>query len=82
VVCCYLFDEILSNGGKNLMSFETFNCQNLKTNLKKYCYCQIWLNRLMNDCHLNNTTKLKKKNISVAYAIGPSVSMIMQLFQV
>ncbi len=25
-------------------------------------YCQIWLNILMNDCHLSNITKLEKKH--------------------
>jgi hypothetical protein len=26
-------------------------------------YCQIWLNIFMDDCHLNNITKLEKKHI-------------------
>jgi hypothetical protein len=31
--------------------------------LSHFEYCQIWLNILMDECHLRNITKLKKKSL-------------------
>jgi hypothetical protein len=50
----------------NKIAQNRHNCYNMKGCLrlfyfKKFEYCQIWLNILMDDCHLSNITKLKKK---------------------
>jgi hypothetical protein len=38
----------------------------LKFKISYFEYCQIWLNTLMDDHHLSNITKLKKKKPWVA----------------
>jgi hypothetical protein len=57
---------VLKTPKKNKIAKNRHNCYNIKGCLRLFYfnifeYCQIWLNVLMDDRHLSNITKLKKK---------------------
>jgi len=54
----YIYISSFFSIGYNSHNIEGF----LKIIILEHVYCQIWLNIFIDDCHLNNITKLKEKN--------------------
>ncbi len=75
----FFFWKKKMKGKKNRQKFSQLPTIQYKRVLKifqlsQFEYCQIWLNILMDNCHLSNITKVKK-NCSFAHAILGSMSL-------